>query len=371
MNATSKAVRSTLTLSLTLMTVMSTWGQVTKSRADDRSEGAGKSPVMSAARATSHNAPGDFDGDGKTDFSIVRPSGGGGSGTLTWWIRTNGTNNISATPFGLNSDNIIPADFDGDGHDDITIYRSTGGGQPGFWVLYSKTGTAGFSPFGQNGDDPFVVADYTNDGIDDLAIYRPDPVQGFFWFWPSSGPYVGQYAGVPWGNDRGTAIEQRDTALFGDYNGDGFADFTIYRLEGTRFRVWTLFGSADLLGQTWTTEQFGGGNDFFVPGDYNGDGATDLAVTRFVGAAIRWIYKESGTGVVRQINWGLSSSDIEAHGDYDGDGTTDLAIWRSPGANPAPLDGYFIIRLSGSPGGVRYEPWGGLLGDLPTIWELK
>ena len=352
---------------MTLTAVVGIWGQTSRDRIGDRSERTGKSEAVSAAAATEHDAPGDFNGDGKTDFSIVRPSAGGGSGTLTWWIRLNGTNTSSATPFGLNSDNIIPADFDGDGKDDITIYRSTGGGQPGFWVLYSKTGTAGFSPFGQSGDDPFVIADYTNDGIDDFAIYRPDPVQGFFWIWPSSGPYVGQYAGVPWGNDRSST--DTDTALFGDYNGDGFADFTIYRLEGTRFRVWTLFGSADLLGQTYRTEQFGGGSDFFVPGDYDGDGTTDLAVSRFVGAAIRWIYKQSSNGVVTQINWGLSSTDLEAHGDYDGDGTTDLAIWRSPGPNPAPLDGYFIVRLSS--GGVLYEPWGGIFNDLPTIWELK
>ena len=362
MNAKLNAIRLTLIFSMTLTLTAGVLGQGLRSRTGDRSESTDKSPAVSTAAATSHDAPGDFNGDGKTDFSIVRPGPGGGAGTLAWWIRLNGSNATSVTPFGFNSDNIIPADFDGDDKDDIAIYRSTGGEQPGFWILYSKTGTAGFSPFGLSGDDPFVVADYTNDGIDDMAIYRADPTQSFFWMWPSSGPYAGRYAAVPWGNGA-------DTALFGDYNGDGFADFTIYRVEGTRFRIWTLFGSADLLGQANSTEQFGGTSDFFVPGDYDGDGATDLAVSRFVGNAIRWIYKASGTGVVSYINWGLSSTDIEAHGDYDGDGKTDLAIWRSPGTTPAALDGYYIVRLSN--GGVLYEPWGGLLGDLPTIWELK
>jgi hypothetical protein len=304
-------------------------------------------------------APGDFNGDGKTDFSIVRPGPGGGAGNLTWWIRHNGPNTVRIQNFGLNSDFILPADYDGDGSDDIAVWRSQTG-MTGFWILSSKTGTASFSQFGQPGDDPAVIADYTNDGADDMAIYRPSPTQGYFWIFASSGPYKNRQVAVPWGNSQGG-----DTALFGDYNGDGYADFTIYRAEGTSQRIWTLFGSADLLNQTFRTEVFGSTTDLFVPGDYDGDGKTDLAVTRFVGTAIRWIYKPSSGAPVAFINWGLNATDLEVHGDYDGDGTTDLAIWRNSGT----LAGYYIVRLSG--GGVMYEQWGGLAGDTPTIWEFK
>ncbi len=313
--------------------------------------------IGGGATAPEHRAPGDFDGNGRTDFSIVREGPGGAAGNFIWWIKLNGPNTTSVTPFGLNSDFILPADYDGDGADDIAIWRGQQGTH-GFWVLNSSTGTASFHPFGQAGDDPVVVADYSGDGVDDFAIYRRDPVQGYFWMWLSSGPYSNQYSAVPWGSGD-------DSALFGDYNGDGFGDFTVTRVEGQRIRIWTLFGSADLLGQNFTTDVFGGLSDLFVPGDYDGDGATDLAVTRWVGNSLRWIYKPSSGGTVVQTNWGIGSGfDFEVHGDYDGDGTTDLAVWRTSGA----LAGYYIVRLSS--GGVRYEPWG-TVNDTPTIWEFK
>ncbi|CAN5276277.1 hypothetical protein BH20ACI2_BH20ACI2_01160 [soil metagenome] len=313
-----------------------------------------------AGATTVRKAPGDFNGDGKTDFSIVRPGPGEGSGTLTWWIRLNGPNTFSGTQWGFNSDFIVPADFDGDGKDDIAIWRRQTGNS-GFYVIRSSDNTFSFTHIGQPGDDPLVVADYTGDGVDDPAIYRAGAGNGqsFFWYSPSSGPFVGQFAGLPWGMGG-------DIALIGDYNGDGVADFTVARVEGNASVVYTMFGTVDgSVGETRRTI-WGLPSDIFVPGDYDGDGKTDLAVTRWVGSTVRWIYLPSSGAPIAYIPWGLSNgTDLEAHGDYDGDGITDLAIWRTSGT----LRGYFIVRLSG--GGVLYEHWGGLPGDAPTIWEFK
>ncbi|MBL8124852.1 MAG: VCBS repeat-containing protein, partial [Blastocatellia bacterium] len=53
----------------------------------------------------------DFDGDRKADFAVYRPAGG------DWWRLNSGTNyaTYSVTQFGINTDQIVPADYTGDG----------------------------------------------------------------------------------------------------------------------------------------------------------------------------------------------------------------------------------------------------------------
>ncbi|HMS43860.1 MAG TPA: FG-GAP-like repeat-containing protein, partial [Pyrinomonadaceae bacterium] len=67
----------------------------------------------------------DFDGDGKTDIGLFRPTNG------QWWINRSGDNSTFATTFGVNSDRIMPADYDGDGKTDIAFFRPS----TGSWFL--------------------------------------------------------------------------------------------------------------------------------------------------------------------------------------------------------------------------------------------
>ncbi len=57
-----------------------------------------------------------------------------------------------------------------------------------------------------------------------------------------------------------------------------------------------------------------------VPGDYNGDGTTDVAVFR--PSTGMW-YVMGGTAV----SWGVSG-DVPVPGDYNGDGKSDVAVFR-------------------------------------------
>ena len=90
---------------------------------------------------------------------------------------------------------------------------------------------------------------------------------------------------------------------------------------------------------------FGLLGDIPVPGDYDGNGTTDIAVYRPVLGA--WYRMGQGPRFL-----GLAT-DIPQPGDYDGNGTTDLAVYR-------PLTGAWII-------GDAAPVYFGGLGDQPLL----
>ncbi|HEX8370743.1 MAG TPA: SBBP repeat-containing protein, partial [Pyrinomonadaceae bacterium] len=85
----------------------------------------------------------DYDGDGKADLSVFRPSAG------SWYISQSSNNAFIAVQFGASGDLIAPADFDGDGKTDISVFRPSDGG---WYRLNSSNNTFSAFQFGSNGD---------------------------------------------------------------------------------------------------------------------------------------------------------------------------------------------------------------------------
>ena len=85
----------------------------------------------------------DYDGDGKSDVSVFRPSNGA-------WYLNQSSAGFTGAAFGVSSDKIVPADYDGDGKTDIAVYRNGSWylqrSQLGYrhrirrWQRYSRTG---------------------------------------------------------------------------------------------------------------------------------------------------------------------------------------------------------------------------------------
>ena len=87
----------------------------------------------------------DFDGDGKADIGIYRPSTGG------WFIVRSSDGTTQAMAYGISEDIPVPGDYDGDGKTDIGIYRPSTGG---WFIVRSSDGTTQAMIYGISGDIP-------------------------------------------------------------------------------------------------------------------------------------------------------------------------------------------------------------------------
>jgi hypothetical protein len=249
-----------------------------------------------SARNSSVAKPFDFDGDGKTDISIFRPSVG------EWWYLKSSNGGNAAFRFGSQTDKLMPADFTGDGKTDVAFFRPTTGE---WFVLRSENGSFYSFPFGTNGDIP-IAADFDGDGKADAAVFRPS----------NSTWYINKSGG-------GTTIQQfgasGDVPVAADYDGDGKADIAIYRVSQGEW--WIQRSTAGLI-----AFQFGNSSDKPVQGDYTGDGKADVAFFRQ--SSGEWFVLRSENQSYYSFPFG-TSGDTPAPGDYDGDGKIDATVYRS------------------------------------------
>lgn len=185
----------------------------------------------------------DFNGDGKIDLIVHRPS----DGSFAKWYAGAATGpdfNYQAVRKigggGWGNSQLIPMDFNGDGKMDILVYRPSDGSFAKWYSSVSvgpdfnyqavrKIGSGGWE------NSQLIPMDFNADGKMDLLVYRPS--DGSFAKWYSGitiGPdfnyqAVRKIGGGGWGNSQLIPM---------DFDADGKMDLLVHRLSDGSFAKW-------------------------------------------------------------------------------------------------------------------------------------
>lgn len=254
--------------------------------------------------------------------------------------------------FGMLDGVPLAGDFDGDGADEVAVYRD------GYWML-DLNHNGGWDDqdllarLGKDGDQP-VVGDWDGDGKDDIGIYGP--------MWQGDPEAIARDPGLPnpenlaytnpknvpplvvesasgartmkltaFGRQRTDIVdhvfgidEYRHQAVTGDWNGSGTR--SIGTFDGGAWRLDVngdgRFDHADVFAS------FGEEGDLPVVGDFDGDGVEEIGIYRN-GA---WVIDTNGNRQVdegdRRFEFG-KAGDLPVVGDWDGDGKDDVGLYRA------------------------------------------
>lgn len=288
----------------------------------------------------------DFDNDGQEDILYSSTTT---SGTGKWFVMR-GANSGYLTPLDTgaanwNFANAQVIEWDGDGTSDLLVPCSNG---TTWCVYYQKVGTApnktfATTPFDtgvlisaggtSNGPNDWLGVDVDGDGLSDLVRIDRTPGQqqlrsrlrdsrpGGLVFFPEQFMFGNVTLIVDFSEL--LAAKRLSSVRRIDSDGDGVEDFYFETqgAAGTTTHVYYSSGRG-------TTSFSNPASAFIYPGDFNGDGLTDLAF-----ADTNWIVKLSrGGGFAQLVGPSAANLTRALMADYDSDGRSDIVMTTTTSA---------------------------------------
>ncbi|MBK6749119.1 MAG: M36 family metallopeptidase [Acidobacteria bacterium] len=254
--------------------------------------------------AVPDNPRADFDGDGRTDLSVFRPSEGN-------WYLQGSTAGFSVINWGTSTDVLIPGDYDGDGKADTAVFRASSNPADSDYLILKSNGFVYQGLSWGVPDDVPVSGDYDGDGKTDLSVFRPSTN---VWYVLNSSN--GSNTVEPFGS-------AADVPLAIDIDGDGKTNLAIYRPSEN---TWYIAKPTGTPATNFVAVPFGTTGDRIAHADFDGDGKDDIAVFR-PSDGTWYIRKSSDASTIIQA-FG-TNGDVPVPGDYDGDGKDDVAVYRA------------------------------------------
>ena len=277
--------------------------------------------------------PGDFDGDGKADFAVWRPS------DATWYIiPSSQPSNIREEAFGAMQDVILGGEFSGN------LYAVAWHPDSGEWSMPSGQfyllNPISSQQWGLPGDIP-LLGDFDGDGQVDFTVWRPS--NGTWYIIPSSNPsspIIKQW-GLP-----------GDIPLIADFDGDGISDFTVWRPSNGTWYVIPSSRPSSIIVKQW-----GLPGDTPVSGSFSGYINTDFTVWR-PSNGTWYIHSVDETSAPTITQWGLPgdipiAASLPSLRSYP-------SVWR-----PSTAEWYFDTYVP-----INYTPVSfGVAGDQPLVFH--
>jgi hypothetical protein len=252
--------------------------------------------------------------------------------------------------------NVLSGDFNGDGHTDIVLVGVPSwstipvafSNRNGSWTVTNQA-VADFAGWAAMSGVKVVTGDFNGDGRTDIALtgvsgWTTVPIAF------SNGDGTWTVQNQPAADFAGWAAMPGVKVVTGDFNGDGRTDIALIGGSG-----WSSIPVAFSNGDgTWkVTNQpvvdfasWGAlPNVKVLPGDFNGDGLTDIALTGVAGWSTIPVAYANGDGTWAVINqpaaefaaWSTLPGVSVLTGDFNADGRADIALTGVAGWATIPL----------------------------------